>query len=547
MCGGRTGRDSSMRVEIARFDELEALEPSYALVEGVDLVVVRWADEEQVSVLYGRCLHRGALMADGRIEGENLFCGLHGWDYRYRTGVSEYHNEQVLHPFSAWIEDDLVFVDADEIASWRRDHPQPYDRGSYQGTYQDFSHAPDEPFVAEIRELAGHGLERTGAHGPMGAMGVPRSDLPSWSQLQFVTAQLAAPPLLDADGVGTELTIGPNAAKPLRLDIPIFVSDMSFGALSEEAKVALARGAELVGTGIASGEGGMLTDEQEANGRYFYELASGWFGFSWDKVRKVQAFHFKGGQAAKTGTGGHLPGTKVTPKIAQVRDIPIGLPAISPARFPDWTTPADFRSFADQVRERTEGIPIGFKLSAQHIEADLDAALEVGVDYVILDGRGGGTGAAPLIFRDNISIPTIPALARARGHLDRVGADGVTLIITGGLRTPADFAKALALGADGVAVSNSALQAIGCLGMRACNTDNCPVGIATQKEHLRRRLPVDEAATRLARFFESAVHLMKELAAACGHSHLSEFDVSDLTTFDRNVADLSGVEYGGVR
>jgi nitrite reductase/ring-hydroxylating ferredoxin subunit len=536
-----------MQVEIARFDELEPLEPSYALVEGVDLVVVRWADEDQVSVLYGRCLHRGALLADGRIEGENLFCGLHGWDYRYRTGVSEYHNEQVLHPFSNWIDDGRVFVEADEIASWRRNHPQPYDRLSYQGTYQDFSHAPEEPYVAEIRELAGHGLERTGAHGPMGAMGVPRSELPSWDQIQIVTAQLAAAPLLDAHEVGTELTIGPNAAKPLRLDIPIFVSDMSFGALSEEAKVALARGAELAGTGIASGEGGMLADEQKANGCYLYELGSGWFGFSWDKVQEVQAFHFKGGQAAKTGTGGHLPGTKVTPRIAEVRDIPIGLPAISPARFPDWTTPADFRSFADQVRERTEGIPIGFKLSAQHIEADLDAALEVGVDYVILDGRGGATGAAPLIFRDNISVPTIPALARARRHLDHAGANGVTLIITGGLRTPADFAKALALGADGVAVSNSALQAIGCLGMRACDTDNCPVGIATQKEHLRRRLPVNEAATRLARFFESAIQLMKELAAACGHSHLSEFEVSDLTTFDRNMADLSGVEYGGVR
>ncbi|MEA2057275.1 MAG: glutamate synthase-related protein, partial [Actinomycetota bacterium] len=257
-----------MRVEIARFDELEPLEPSYALVEGVDLVIVRWADEEQVSVLYGRCLHRGALMADGRIEGENLFCGLHGWDYRYRTGVSEYHNEQVLQPFSTWIDDGRVFVEADEIASWRRDHPQPYDRLSYQGMYQDFSHAPDEPFVAEIRELAGHGLERTGAHGPMGAMGVPRSELPSWDQLQIVTAQLAAAPFLDAHEVGTELTIGPDAAKPLRLDIPIFVSDMSFGALSEEAKVALARGAELAGTGIASGEGGMLAAEQNANGRY---------------------------------------------------------------------------------------------------------------------------------------------------------------------------------------------------------------------------------------------------------------------------------------
>ena len=198
------------------------------------------------------------------------------------------------------------------------------------------------------------------------------------------------------------------------------------------------------------------------------------------------------------------------------------------------------------MRERTGGIPIGFKLSAQHIEDDIDAALRIGADYVILDGRGGGTGAAPLIFRDNISVPTIPALARARRHLDQSGVPGVTLIATGGLRTPADFAKAMALGADGVAVSNSALQAIGCLGMRACQTNNCPVGIATQKEHLRSRLPVDVAAERLARFFAASVELMQVLARACGHTHLNQFQVRDLTTFSRQMADLSGVAFGGV-
>jgi glutamate synthase domain-containing protein 2 len=196
------------------------------------------------------------------------------------------------------------------------------------------------------------------------------------------------------------------------------------------------------------------------------------------------------------------------------------------------------------VRERTGGIPVGYKLSAQHVEDDIDAALHVGVDYIILDGRGGGTGAAPLLFRDNISVPTLPALARARKHLDERGKSGeVTLIITGGLRTPADFAKAIALGADGIAVSNAALQAIGCLGMRACHTNNCPVGIATQKEHLRDRLPVDE---RLARFFAASVELMQVLARACGHTHLNQFRQTDLTTWKRDMAYLTGVRYGGV-
>ena len=186
------------------------------------------------------------------------------------------------------------------------------------------------------------------------------------------------------------------------------------------------------------------------------------------------------------------------------------------------------------------------KLSAQHIEKDIDAALEASVDYIILDGRGGGTGAAPLIFRDNISVPTIAALARARRHLDACEANGITLIITGGLRTPADFAKAMALGADGIAVSNAALQAIGCLGMRACHTNNCPVGIATQKQHLRERLPVDIAAERLARFFESSVALMSVMARATGRHHLGDLRLDDLTTFKKDMADLTGVAYGGV-
>jgi len=259
----------------------------------------------------------------------------------------------------------------------------------------------------------------------------------------------------------------------------------------------------------------------------------------------VQAFHFKGGQGAKTGTGGHLPGHKVKGRIAEVRNLPEGEPAISPARFPDFTSLDDFRRFAAKVRERTGGIPIGFKLSAQHIERDLDAALEVGVDYVILDGRGGGTGAAPLVFRNNISVPTLPAIARARRHLDAGGNGDITLIATGGLRTADDFAKAMALGADGVAISNSAMQAIGCIAMRACHTDNCPVGIATQQEHLRARLVIDPAADRLTRFLGATVHLMQTLARACGHSHLRDLRLDDLTTWKRELADLTGVAYAG--
>ena len=404
----------------------------------------------------------------------------------------------------------------------------------------------EEPHVGEIHELARHGLDRVGHHGPVAAMGVRGPELPRWESIQFVTAQLARLPLLDDVAVDTRTVIGATAARPLELDRPLFVSDMSFGALSQEAKTALSIGAELAGTGICSGEGGMLPEEQQANSRYLYELASARFGWRPEVLDLVQAFHFKLGQGAKTGTGGHLPGSKVVGRIAEVRGLPEGTPAVSPPRFPDWDSLDDFKEFAGFVRERSGGIPVGVKLSAQHIEADLDAALEIGVDYVILDGRGGGTGAAPLIFRDNISVPTIPALARARRHLDRHAPD-VTLVSTGGIRTPADMAKALALGADAVALSNSALQAIGCVGMRACHTDRCPVGIATQDPVLRARLPVQEAAARLDRFLRAATDLMVVLARACGHSRLSDLNVDDLTTFDREMHHLTGVAYAGVQ
>jgi glutamate synthase domain-containing protein 2 len=286
--------------------------------------------------------------------------------------------------------------------------------------------------VEQIHELAKSGLEKLGHHGEMVAMGVPGPTLPKWSDIQILAAQFSRKPLLDEAEVKTKLVIGPKAKKPLVLEIPLFVSDMSFGALSEEAKTSLSRGAEMAGTGIFSGEGGMLPEEQAENSRYFYELASAMFGYDEALLPRVQAFHFKGGQGAKTGTGGHLPGNKVIGKIAKVRKLEEGTPAISPSTFRDLNTPTDFLAFSDRVREITGGIPIGMKLSANHIERDIGFAVDAGVDYIILDGRGGGTGAAPRIFRDNISVPTIPALARARHFLDKHGHANVTLIATGG-------------------------------------------------------------------------------------------------------------------
>src|SRR5699024_7315324 len=253
---------------------------------------------------------------------------------------------------------------------------------------------PEEPTVAFIHRLAREGLGKLGPYGEMAAMGVPRSQLPDWNDIQIMTAQLATKPLMEDVSVGTDLVIGPEADKPLRLKIPLFVSDMSFGALSEEAKLALATGAEIAGTGICSGEGGMLPEEQQANSRYLYEYASAGFGYDESLLERVQAFHFKCGQAAKTGTGGHLPGRKNVGRIAEIRKLEEGTNADSPATFTDLHTEDDFARFADRVRQLTGGVPVGFKMSAQHVERDIAFAARAGADYIILDGRGGGTGDA---------------------------------------------------------------------------------------------------------------------------------------------------------
>ena len=198
------------------------------------------------------------------------------------------------------------------------------------------------------------------------------------------------------------------------------------------------------------------------------------------------------------------------------------------------------------MREKTGGIPIGFKIAASHIEKDIQFALDVGVDYIILDGRGGGTGSAPTVLRDNINVPTIPALARARKYLDGSGANDVTLVITGGLRIAEDFAKAMMLGADAIAVSNSAIQAIGCLGMRACGSNNCPVGIATQKESLRSRLIIDASAKQLHNFFSATNDLIKVIARSCGYDDVSKFNHNDLSTFKKEMHELAGIPFAGI-
>ncbi len=213
------------------------------MVAGVDLVVVR--ADDSLSVF---CPHRGALLADGAVSGDMRVCGLHGYACNHATGVNRRGSN--LQKFNAWVKNGQVLVGEEEIADWAVRHPQPYRRDAYQGEYQEPTGTKDEPHVSFIRKLADEGLSKVGHHGPAAAMGVPRDSLPKWDELQFDVAQLHKVPLLDDEDVGTDVVIGPRASKPLQLDIPLLVSDMSFGALSEEAKVALSKGAELAGTGI---------------------------------------------------------------------------------------------------------------------------------------------------------------------------------------------------------------------------------------------------------------------------------------------------------
>ncbi len=525
-------------------DSLLDRKPTRAKIRGTDLVVTKVG--EDFSVLYGRCLHRGALMGDGFLEGENLICGLHNWDYRVDTGVSEYNPVEKLYKFGAAKSEGKIRVDEAEVVEFEKKFPPKFDANQYLGEFQDTNPEGTEVHTSFIQELARNGLKNVGRHGPVASMGVDRRTLPSWDSIQILPGQLAVRPLLDEDAVSTEVVIGPAAKKPVKLKIPLMISDMSFGALSPEAKTALAKGAAVAGTAICSGEGGMLPAEQENSEIYFLEMGSGEFGFSEENLKKVQAFHFKGGQGAKVGTGGHLPGEKVTEEIAKIRGIEPGQDSVSPATFKNLKTVEDFKKIAEKVRKISGGIPVGFKLAASRIEQDLEFALAVGVDYVILDGRGGATGAAPLLFRDHICVPTIPALARARKFLDEKNAKNISLIVTGGLRVSADFVKALALGADAIALANSAIQAAGCVAMRACHTGNCPVGVATQKEELRKRLEIAQSAKQVKNFLEASTELIAVMARACGHDSVEKFSMDDLTTFDPEMARLSGISYAGV-
>jgi len=365
----------------------------------------------------------------------------------------------------------------------------------------------------------------------------------SWDDILIKGAQLARLPLNHDETVDTKTVIGPRAAKPLVIGTPIIVSHMSFGALSREAQSALALGSGAMGTAMSSGEGGILEDALTMAHKYIYEVVPNRYSLSPKNLRRVDAIEIKFGQSAKPGMGGHLPAAKVTPEIAALRGFPEGADIASPSRFPDIRTRDDLKRKVDELRSLAEGRPIGIKFAAGDVEADLEAALFAGPDFITIDGRAGATGAAVKHIKDATSVPTIYALDRARRYLADRGIKDVTLIVTGGLRISSDFAKALALGADVVAIGTAALMAIGCQQYRICDSGRCPVGIATQDPGLRARLDVDEAARSLANFLRVSTEELKDFARLTGHDGVHKLSVRDLVTTSSEISTYTSVPH----
>ncbi len=380
-----------------------------------------------------------------------------------------------------------------------------------------------EEYLSDIRFMATTG---TSVIEPMRT----RKPVVSWDDILIKGAQIARIPLNTDIPVSTRTIIGPNAVQPMIIDTPIIVTHMSFGALSREAKIALARGSAAVGTAIGSGEGGILEEERQHAYRYIFEYVPNRYSVTPESLRSVDGIEIKLGQSAEPGLGAHLPGRKVTAEIAKVRGYPEGSDIVSPASFDDIRNGEDLRKKIAWLRSQSGGKPIGVKIAAGNLQEDLEVLLGAGPDFITIDGRPGGTGAAPKYIKAATSIPTIFALHRARSYLDEQGKTGISLLITGGLRVSSDFAKALALGADAIAVGTAPLIACGCEQYRLCHTGTCPTGVATQKPEFRRHLQIDTAARQVENYLRVCTEELQSFARLTGHRDVHALNREDLCT-----------------
>ena len=362
----------------------------------------------------------------------------------------------------------------------------------------------------------------------------------------------------------TKTIIGPRCENPIVLDIPVYITGMSFGALSYEAKTALARGATMAGSATCSGEGGMIPDERRYSEKWFYQCIQSRYGFNPHHAQLADGIEVFIGQGQKVGMGGHLMGQKVTDQVAEMRSLPSGIDQRSPARHPDWLGPDDLALKIQEIREATDWqIPIQLKLGAARVYDDVRMAVKCDPDSIYIDGMEGGTGAGPHLATEDTGVPGMAGIRQARKAIDDLGKRGdITLIYAGGIRNGADVAKAIALGADAIAIGHSAMMALNCnkdipeanypeeMGVEAgecyhCHTGRCPVGVATQDPALRSRLDPDEAAERVYNFLHTLTIEAQLFARACGKTNLHSLEPEDLAALTMEASAMAGVPLAG--
>ena len=366
--------------------------------------------------------------------------------------------------------------------------------------------------------------------------------MPNWDEILILGNQLNPQPLESDVEINTQTVIGRNAKKPLVMESPIYITHMSFGALSRETKIALAKGSAAVKTAQCSGEGGILPEEMENAYKYIFEYVPNKYSATDDNLKNADAIEIKIGQSTKPGLGGQLQGEKVTEEIAQIRGKPLGEDIHSPATIPEVSSKEDLKNLVDELRTRSHGRPIGLKFAAGRIEDDLKHVLYAEPDFITIDGRGGSTGASPKLIRDSTSVPTIYALSRARRFLDEHDSD-IDLTITGGLRVSSDFAKALAMGANAIAIGTGAMIAAACQQYKICDSGDCPVGVATQDDGLRKRLKIETASKRVENYLRVSTEELKTFARITGHSDVHDLNIEDLCTISSEISDYTDIKH----
>jgi len=418
-----------------------------------------------------------------------------------------------------------------------------------------------------------HHLADTGQY-PIRGLGA-RRHVPSFDDLVFLTASISRYPLEGyRERCDTRTLLGGrHGAAPLELDIPVTIAGMSFGALSASAKEALGMAATAVGTSTTTGDGGMTPEERKASAKLVYQVLPSRYGFDPADLRQADAIEIVVGQGAKPGGGGLLLGQKVDPRVAAMRTLPPGIDQRSASRHPDWVGPDDLRIKIEELREATEWrVPVYVKVGATRVGHDVKLAVAAGADVVVVDGMQGGTAATQDVFIEHAGIPTLPAVRQAAEALAEIGMGrDVQLIVSGGIRSGADVAKALALGADAVSIGVAALLALGCnrssvmdsgsnaldvgadysaLGTAPgrcshCHTGRCPVGITTQDPVLERRLHVEGAAQGVANYLRAITMELTALARACGKSDVHHLEPEDLVALTVEAAAMARVPLAG--